>query len=244
MHSAIDLIASIVAFVSVRKADEPADDEHPYGHEKIENLAAAIEGMLILVGSGVIVVRGGPAPDRRHARSSTLGVRHRRRRRSRSSSTSSSRRSSTARARETDSPALEGDAAHLRTDALHLGRRARRAGRSCSITGADWLDPVVALLVAAAIVRRGRADPDALVARARRRGAARGGAGRDPRRDPRLRRRAASPASTSCARAGRARAATSTCTCSSRRHDARAGARDRARAPGRDPRPPRAAPTC
>ena len=44
MHSAIDLIASIVAFFSVRKADEPADAEHPYGHEKIENLAAMIEG--------------------------------------------------------------------------------------------------------------------------------------------------------------------------------------------------------
>src|SRR3954467_8410773 len=54
MHSAIDLIASIVAFISVRKADEPADAEHPYGHEKIENLAAMIEGVLILVGSGVI----------------------------------------------------------------------------------------------------------------------------------------------------------------------------------------------
>src|SRR5437763_16130081 len=54
MHSSIDLIASIVAFISVRKADEPADAEHPYGHEKIENLAAMIEGVLILVGSGVI----------------------------------------------------------------------------------------------------------------------------------------------------------------------------------------------
>ena len=55
MHSSIDLLASIVAFFSVRKADEPADESHRYGHEKIENLAAAIEGMLILVGSGVIV---------------------------------------------------------------------------------------------------------------------------------------------------------------------------------------------
>jgi cation diffusion facilitator family transporter len=54
MHSAIDLIASIVAYAAVRRADEPADESHPYGHEKIENLAAAIEGMLILVGSGVI----------------------------------------------------------------------------------------------------------------------------------------------------------------------------------------------
>ncbi|MDQ6915092.1 MAG: cation diffusion facilitator family transporter, partial [Actinomycetota bacterium] len=54
MHSAIDLIASIVAYFSVRKAEEPADESHRYGHEKIENLSAAIEGMLILVGSGVI----------------------------------------------------------------------------------------------------------------------------------------------------------------------------------------------
>src|SRR3954452_12359536 len=55
MHSSIDLIASIVAFVSVRKTDKPADEDHPYGHDKIENLAAAIEALLILVGSGVIV---------------------------------------------------------------------------------------------------------------------------------------------------------------------------------------------
>ncbi len=55
LHSAIDLIASVIAFVSVRKADEPADVEHPYGHEKVENVAATIEGMLIIVGAGVIV---------------------------------------------------------------------------------------------------------------------------------------------------------------------------------------------
>ena len=55
IHSAIDLLASVVALVSVRKADEPADREHPYGHEKLENLAAAIEGMLILVGAGIII---------------------------------------------------------------------------------------------------------------------------------------------------------------------------------------------
>ncbi len=55
IHSLIDLIASVIAFVSVRKADEPADADHPYGHEKVESLAAAIEGMLILVGAGIIV---------------------------------------------------------------------------------------------------------------------------------------------------------------------------------------------
>ena len=55
VHSSIDLLASVVAYVSLRKADEPADERHMYGHAKIENLAAAIEGMLILVGAGVIV---------------------------------------------------------------------------------------------------------------------------------------------------------------------------------------------
>src|SRR3954466_13145208 len=54
-HSSIDLLASIIAFFSIRKAAEPADASHPYGHAKMENLAAAIEGMLILVGAGVIV---------------------------------------------------------------------------------------------------------------------------------------------------------------------------------------------
>ena len=55
LHSLIDLIASVIAFVSVRRADEPADVEHPYGHEKIESVAASIEGMLILVGAGIII---------------------------------------------------------------------------------------------------------------------------------------------------------------------------------------------
>ena len=55
VHSLIDLLASVVAFFSVRKADEPADAEHPYGHEKVENLAAALEGMLILVGAAIII---------------------------------------------------------------------------------------------------------------------------------------------------------------------------------------------
>src|SRR3954466_15345124 len=54
-HSSIDLLASVIAFFSLRKAAEPADASHPHGHAKMENLAAAIEGMLILVGAGVIV---------------------------------------------------------------------------------------------------------------------------------------------------------------------------------------------
>ena len=116
MHSAIDLVASLVAYVSIRKADEPADESHPYGHEKIENLAAAIEGMLILVGSGVIVFEAiRRLADGRRGREARL--RHRRRRPvSMVVNLVVSTLPLPARPR-TDSPALEGDAAHLRTDA-------------------------------------------------------------------------------------------------------------------------------
>ena len=69
VHSLIDLVASVVAFVSVRKADEPADADHPYGHEKVESLAATIEGLLILVGAGDHRLRG-DAPARRRRRAS------------------------------------------------------------------------------------------------------------------------------------------------------------------------------
>ena len=48
-------MASFVALISVRRADVPPDEDHPYGHEKAENLAATIEGMLILVGAGIII---------------------------------------------------------------------------------------------------------------------------------------------------------------------------------------------
>jgi cation diffusion facilitator family transporter len=152
MHSAIDLIASIVAFISVRKADEPADAEHPYGHEKIENLAAMIEGILILVGSGVIAFEAirhlVVGSDVSHlgfgiavvAVSIVVNF------------VVSARLHE--RARETQSAALEADATHLRTDMATSG--GVLVGLSLvSITGADWLDPAVALLLAAAIVREG-----------------------------------------------------------------------------------------
>ena len=152
VHSSIDLVASIVAFFSVRKAGEPADESHRYGHEKIENLSAAIEGILILVGSAAIAF----AAIRRllgHGQVEKLGfgiavvavsivvnvvI-----------STVIGRR-----ARITESPALEGDAAHLRTDALtSAGVLVGLA--LVQVTGAQWIDPVVALIVACTIVVTG-----------------------------------------------------------------------------------------
>ncbi len=49
LHSALDMIAAIITFFSVRVSDKPADKEHNYGHGKVENLSALIETLLLLV---------------------------------------------------------------------------------------------------------------------------------------------------------------------------------------------------
>lgn len=55
IHSGMDLLASLVAFFSVRASSKPADEDHPYGHGKIENISGIIEGILILIASGMII---------------------------------------------------------------------------------------------------------------------------------------------------------------------------------------------
>jgi len=55
VHSATDLMASFIAFLSVRVADAPADEEHPYGHGKIESLSGLAESLLILAAALYIV---------------------------------------------------------------------------------------------------------------------------------------------------------------------------------------------
>jgi cation diffusion facilitator family transporter len=49
IHSGMDLLAALIAFVAVRTSGRPADDEHPWGHEKVENLSGAFEAILIFV---------------------------------------------------------------------------------------------------------------------------------------------------------------------------------------------------
>lgn len=152
IHSGIDLIASIVAYVSVRRADLPPDESHPYGHAKVESLAAAIEGMLILVGAGIIIYEA----TRRLVSGSeveSLGIGIAVIAFSMVAnvvvSTFLSRR-----ARALHSPALEGDAAHLRTDALtSFGVLAGLA--LVELTGAPAFDAIAALVVALAIVGAG-----------------------------------------------------------------------------------------
>jgi cation diffusion facilitator family transporter len=48
IHSGLDLVASIVAYYAVGKAGKPADERHPYGHGKWENVSGVVEALLIL----------------------------------------------------------------------------------------------------------------------------------------------------------------------------------------------------
>jgi cation diffusion facilitator family transporter len=152
VHSLIDLVASVVAFVSVRKADEPADADHPYGHEKVESLAATIEGLLILLGAAIIIYEAthrlvvGSEVETLGVGIAVMGF-----------SVVANLVVSAVLSRQAkahDSPALEGDAAHLRTDAL------TSAGVVVGlvlvkVTGDAAFDSITALAVAAAIVIAG-----------------------------------------------------------------------------------------
>jgi cation diffusion facilitator family transporter len=49
VHSATDIVASAIAFFSVKMAALPPDEEHPYGHGKVESLAGFSESVLLLL---------------------------------------------------------------------------------------------------------------------------------------------------------------------------------------------------
>ncbi|MCY9546662.1 cation diffusion facilitator family transporter [Lysinibacillus xylanilyticus] len=55
IHSLLDLLASFIAFLSVRISSKPADKEHPYGHGKVENISGTIETLLIFV-AGIWII--------------------------------------------------------------------------------------------------------------------------------------------------------------------------------------------
>jgi cation diffusion facilitator family transporter len=54
-HSALDLGAAVITLFAVRLADKPADDDHTYGHGKIESFSALIETLLLLITCGWII---------------------------------------------------------------------------------------------------------------------------------------------------------------------------------------------
>ena len=55
IHSLSDLLASVLTFFSVIKSSQPADQDHPYGHGKYEDMAGFIEGIIIIAAAFYII---------------------------------------------------------------------------------------------------------------------------------------------------------------------------------------------
>jgi cation diffusion facilitator family transporter len=153
LNSTIDLVASVIAFVAVRRADEPADVEHPYGHEKVENVAASIEGVLIIGGAAFIIIESVSRLVDGNTEVESLGFGI--------AVIAFSTLSATAvslflrrQARRHDSPALQGDAAHLGADAL-TSAGVLIALALVQLTGAEQLDAAVAIVFSGFIIFTG-----------------------------------------------------------------------------------------
>ena len=53
-HSLIDLGATVITWFAVRFVDQPADDDHHFGHAKMEGIAALAETVLLFITAGII----------------------------------------------------------------------------------------------------------------------------------------------------------------------------------------------
>lgn len=49
LHSALDLVAALITYFTVRVSDKPADKHHHFGHGKTENFSALLETLLLLI---------------------------------------------------------------------------------------------------------------------------------------------------------------------------------------------------
>ena len=152
LESLVNLAGAIFALMMVTVAAQPPDADHPYGHHKAEYFSSGFEGVLILVAAlaimGAAVHRFfNPQPLEQLGLGMVLSV------------ISSAMNGALAfamlrKAREHRSMALEGDARHLFTDVwtsagVLVGLLAVQA------SGWLWLDPVIAIAVAANIAREG-----------------------------------------------------------------------------------------
>jgi cation diffusion facilitator family transporter len=170
-HSALDFVAALTTYVSVRVADKPADPSHPFGHGKFEQLSAFIETGLLLITCGWIVSEAIRRLFFRtvHIRPTLLAFIAM----AISIAVDLARSRSLSRAaKKYGSQALEADALHFSTDVYSSG--AVIAGLILVLAGHHWkiawlqaADPAAALVVAAIIVyisaRLGKRTVDALV---------------------------------------------------------------------------------
>jgi cation diffusion facilitator family transporter len=157
IHSLMDLAAAIMAAFSIRVAGKPADEEHPYGHGKVENVSGVVEALLIFAASAIIVVEAVKKLIS-HEGVANIGLGIVVMLVSGVVNFFVSRRLYKV-AREEESVALEADALHLKTDvysALGVAAGLILLEVARSVLKAPWayvLDPVIAIVVAVFILR-------------------------------------------------------------------------------------------
>jgi len=151
IHSSMDLMASLIAFFSVRVSDNPPDSRHPYGHGKIENISGVIEAILILIAAIWIIVEAVKKLIGLPYVIDSIGLGSLVMLASAIINIFVSRMLYKV-AKETRSVALEADALHLKTDVFTSLGVAAGLGLII-LTGIHWLDPAVAIIVAFMILR-------------------------------------------------------------------------------------------
>lgn len=146
----MDLLASLVAFFSVRQSAKPADRDHPYGHGKIENISGIVEGLLIFVAAAMIIFEAfkkivEPVEINQAAIAVVvMGV-------SSLINLAVSKKLYKV-SQEEDSMALEADALHLKTD-VYTSLGVGIGILLIKLTGYVILDSIVAILVALLIIK-------------------------------------------------------------------------------------------
>ena len=150
IHSGLDLVAAIIAFIAVRISSRPPDHRHRYGHGKFENISGTIEALLIFVAAIWIIVEAYKKLIH-GANVETVGI-----------GIAVMAFASLANwiisgllmktAKKTDSIALEADALHLRTD-VYTSVGVMLGLLVLSITKIQILDPLIAIAVAFLIIK-------------------------------------------------------------------------------------------
>jgi len=151
IHSSMDLVAALIAFFSVSVSDNPPDSRHPYGHGKIENISGVIEALLIFAAAIWIIFEAVKKLLEGTNELEAVGIGSAVMLVSAFVNIVVSKKLYKV-ARETNSVALEADALHLKTDVYTSLGVAIGLGL-IMLTGINWLDPVVAILVAFFIIR-------------------------------------------------------------------------------------------
>jgi cation diffusion facilitator family transporter len=152
LESLVNLAGAMMALAMLTIAEQPADDQHAYGHGKAEYFSSGFEGLLILfaaIAIGISAIDRLLRPRLLFDVGVGLGI----------SVVASLFNLLTARVllaagREHRSLTLEADARHLMTDVWTSGGVIAGVG-AATMTGWPWLDPLIALLVALNIVRTG-----------------------------------------------------------------------------------------